>query len=495
MIRHFWVVLLLIMFSTNAYADFSDGIDAYKQKDYFTAIKEFRTLAEQGHAEAQTMLGYMYASGKGVIQDYIQAHVWFNLAAAQGNERAFEAREKVAEAMTSEQIAEAQRLAREWTPKESPAEETQETLPSSTGGPEGVALVRAVQEHLAGLGYEPGPADGIMGSKTRWAIRDYQEHAGLRVDGEPSQALLEHLKNAGEARVAEGRSQPETPSPVPNTSPSLAASPSEQTQEVIDRLKTIVQKGEEERSADSRFLAKLRDLIRQYDWPWRERLFRDGFQDGDYTRNPVWNVVSGEFRVDSSQRLVSRFTAPVQEEEPRSNTRQEDTGTRIFKSILTEILKENDEKPSSRPKAPEQAEIYASARITNAFSMDMELLVRSEGTEARIELGVYQGRNRDQGYRLYLIGGATPSLELVRQTARGSSIIEISKSAGVLVDGRPHTLRWQRYPDGAMVVAIDGEAAIQTVDRTFQNAFDGISFINHNGDFAIPSITIDGHAG
>ncbi len=494
MIRHFWVVLLLIMFSTNAYADFSDGINAYKQKDYFTALKEFRTLAEQGHAEAQTMLGYMYASGKGVLQDYIQAHLWFNLAAAQGDERAFEAREKIAEVMLPEQIAEAQRLAREWTPKESPAQETEEALPSSTGGPEGAELVRAVQERLAALGYEPGPADGIMGSKTRWAIRDYQEQAGLRADGEPSQALLEHLKNAGDARVAEGRSQPEAPASATDTSPALAASPNEQTQEVIDQLKTIVQKGEEERSADSRFLAKLRDLIRRYDWPWRERLFRDAFHDGDHTRNPVWNVVSGEFWVDSSQRLVSRFTAPVQKETPRSDASKEDTGTRIFKSILTEILKEKEGKPS-RPKAPEQAEIYASAGITNAFSMDIEILVRPEGADARIEVGLYQGRDRDQGYSLYFVGGATPSLDLVRQTARGSSIIDIAKSSEMLTDGRSHVVRWQRYSDGNMIVAIDGEVAIQSVDRTFQDAFDGISITNHNGDFAIPSISIYGHAG
>ncbi len=63
----------------------------------------------------------MYNYGQGVPQDYIQAHMWYNLAAASGGdddrEMAAKNRDLIAEKMTSEQIAEAQRLAREWKPK------------------------------------------------------------------------------------------------------------------------------------------------------------------------------------------------------------------------------------------------------------------------------------------------------------------------------------------------------------------------------------------
>ena len=54
---------------------------------------------------------------QGVTQDYVQTHLWYNLAAAQGNELARKNRDIVAKKMTSAQIAEAQRLAREWKPK------------------------------------------------------------------------------------------------------------------------------------------------------------------------------------------------------------------------------------------------------------------------------------------------------------------------------------------------------------------------------------------
>ena len=65
----------------------------------------------------QHNLGVMYAQGNGVPQDFVLAHMWTNLAAAQGHEGAKSGRDVLAKRMTSEQIAEAQRLAREWRPK------------------------------------------------------------------------------------------------------------------------------------------------------------------------------------------------------------------------------------------------------------------------------------------------------------------------------------------------------------------------------------------
>jgi TPR repeat protein len=74
--------------------------------------------AEQGHALAFAKLGWMYAQGRGVLQDFIQAHKWYNLAAASGHGKAAEYRDALAKQMTPAQIAEAQKLAREWKPKE-----------------------------------------------------------------------------------------------------------------------------------------------------------------------------------------------------------------------------------------------------------------------------------------------------------------------------------------------------------------------------------------
>jgi hypothetical protein len=67
--------------------------------------------------EAAFNLGVMYTNGWGVPQDYVRAHMWLNLSAAQGDQDAARDRDDIATRMTPAQIAEAQKLAREWQPK------------------------------------------------------------------------------------------------------------------------------------------------------------------------------------------------------------------------------------------------------------------------------------------------------------------------------------------------------------------------------------------
>ncbi len=98
-------------------SSYQEGCDAYERGDYDTALKEFRLLAERGNEAAQANLGFMYAKGQGVPKDYVLAHMWATLAAAQGRENAVELCDLLEKRMTPSQLAEAQRRAREWTPK------------------------------------------------------------------------------------------------------------------------------------------------------------------------------------------------------------------------------------------------------------------------------------------------------------------------------------------------------------------------------------------
>ncbi|MCH7806877.1 MAG: sel1 repeat family protein [Proteobacteria bacterium] len=78
------------------------------------AVRWYRLAAGQGYAAAQFTLGVMYANGLGVPENFITAYMWWNLAAAQGVEVAQDNKEFLRVKMTSEQIAEAQRLSTEW---------------------------------------------------------------------------------------------------------------------------------------------------------------------------------------------------------------------------------------------------------------------------------------------------------------------------------------------------------------------------------------------
>ena len=69
------------------------------------AVRWYRLAADQGDARAQFTLGRMYGAGQGVPQDYVTAHKWANLAAAQGFENAREWRYTFAEAISAEQRA------------------------------------------------------------------------------------------------------------------------------------------------------------------------------------------------------------------------------------------------------------------------------------------------------------------------------------------------------------------------------------------------------
>jgi len=149
MMKQIFAVLILMMSATVWAGDFEDGMAAYDKGDYESALSLFHTAAAKGSTDAQIMLGVMYENGrgvpqsdaealrwlrlaaeqndalaqymlgmmhkngKGVPQDYAKAHMWWNLASAQGNILPRDLRDQLAKEMTPEQIAEAQKLARE----------------------------------------------------------------------------------------------------------------------------------------------------------------------------------------------------------------------------------------------------------------------------------------------------------------------------------------------------------------------------------------------
>ena len=78
------------------------------------SLAQYERDAKEGRADALYNLGLAYSTGQGVGVDMIAAHKWFNLAAVRGVEAAKSWRNQLAAEMTTGQVAEAQRLAREW---------------------------------------------------------------------------------------------------------------------------------------------------------------------------------------------------------------------------------------------------------------------------------------------------------------------------------------------------------------------------------------------
>ena len=168
-------------------------------QDDAQSVKWLRLAAEQGYASAQNNLGLMYAKGRGVTQDYVQAHMWFNLAAALGDKNSAKNRDIFEKSMTTADISKAQRMARQWRPGQ------QSAVPRSSGPTAADKRIANVQRDLAALGYDPGPVDGILGPKTRSAIRAFQGREKRPVTGVVSEELaaaLQSVSGAGQARKA-----------------------------------------------------------------------------------------------------------------------------------------------------------------------------------------------------------------------------------------------------------------------------------------------------
>jgi TPR repeat protein len=94
-------------------------------QDFVAAVYWWQFAADQGVGLAQLNLSVMYANGDGTERDYVKAYMYANLAVArlppgEDHDIALKNRDMIARAMTREQVAEAQRLAREWRPAAAP---------------------------------------------------------------------------------------------------------------------------------------------------------------------------------------------------------------------------------------------------------------------------------------------------------------------------------------------------------------------------------------
>ncbi|MCH4564209.1 peptidoglycan-binding protein [Halomonas sp. EGI 63088] len=435
-------VFLLFLFGhialTNADDGYTDALQTYERQEYRQALQMFDRLATTGDAEAQYMLGQMHEAGQGTLQDFVEAHKWYNLAAARGHRRAAAARDAVAARMTAQQISEAQQAARAWQPRATPSGIAPEPSPP-VETLSGRQLVAEVQRELNRLGYEAGPVDGLMGTRSRNAIRDYQGTVGLAQDGQPTTALLARLRQTGREPAA---TVPPEPEPTPE----------------------------------------------------RRVALDDAFSDGDFRRNPPWTVLSGRFDIDDGG-LRSIVEKP-QVVTPASPTLRPERPEEIGLAMLQLILgQEGGLKPdAASPEATEvefgdAARIFVHAPVDNAFRLELELA--SYQRPGSLALGLFQGNQPGGGYRLVYNPGSRPGLSLVRMTADGGEVIASSEGTLDLEDGRFHMLSWTRDESGNMQVWVDGRRVLQAHDRRLRQGFQGFVLVNHGGDYNLRRVRLE----
>jgi hypothetical protein len=271
----------------------------------------------------------------------------------------------------------------------------------------------------------------------------------------------------------------------------LSSSPAQnddRLKNMVDELNKLIDEADKARAADRRFIEDLRDIVNQYDWPWRRNIMQEDFTDGYMNKDSNWQIVSGDFQLERGSGLHSDIKTSQPAEPAAERNSKEEAAALLLGAILEQALNDGKGSNSQTPMA-DHAMIASKKTISNAFAIDINLDVRS--MQGQFEIGVYQGKPGGSGYRLVFLPGSNASLELQRISRRGKSIIEVAEKISAPGD-RIHQLQWTRAKDGNMKVMLNGEAVLHSADRSYKDAFTGIDLNNSGGEFSVKQLTVQG---
>jgi hypothetical protein len=195
------VIVLIAMSSVRA--DYESGQQAWDAGRPADALIEWRAAAEAGNRRAMLALGRLFVKGLGTPQNYIDAHMWFNLAASRGEVAAITERDALAEKMTSANLAEAQKRASNWQPNTNQVTEAPEEAEQDASPPQPTEI-RETQQLLSALGYKPGPADGIWGKRTGQAYQSFLRDQDLPLIDILTAESLNALRNIAASQSGVG---------------------------------------------------------------------------------------------------------------------------------------------------------------------------------------------------------------------------------------------------------------------------------------------------
>ncbi len=267
---------------------------------------------------------------------------------------------------------------------------------------------------------------------------------------------------------------------------------------MIGELEQKIQDADKSRVAHPTFLQELQTLVEKYRAQLRELFFFDTFSDGDYTKSPEWTVKKGSFTIDAAARLTTNVAMAAA---PAAKTAQPAKGTTIEQEAVGILLDsifgppKKEKKPAAKPAAPEPAQIkpayiYMTKGFAPAFELNIQFSTDASGGELVFEL--LGGKTLSPRYRLVLKPDHSREkpVEIVRESHSRQFVVGAATKFPVINDGKPHTLEWIRYTDGAMHVLIDGERILETYEVYYRDSFTGLGIGNNGGTYYFDAVKI-----
>lgn len=190
-------------FLARAYLEGKGGLG----RDVKAALGLLAASANQGYPAAQALLGTLYERGAGLPADYVLAHMWLNLARAQGVGAARDRLAELEKKMTPEQIAEAQRRARDWRTRFAAAQAMARRAPAGSapgsGTRSGSGFVVSAAGHVVTNDHVVAGCNAITlapgGVAARVVARDARNDLAL-LQREPPVAAVAAVRTGGGVR-------------------------------------------------------------------------------------------------------------------------------------------------------------------------------------------------------------------------------------------------------------------------------------------------------
>ncbi len=285
--------------------------------------------------------------------------------------------------------------------------------------------------------------------------------------------------------------------------PAAETGEASQLRSLVDELNRQLDRAERNRLADPWFLRDLRELVRRYDYPWRQSILHDDFSAGERPA-PPWQVMAGEFLADWRYGMRSVIRPPARQGlgggGGKEGADEKDIAAALLGALLEQALEGKSKGKGGGAREvsiDDHARLIAKVAIPNAFAITLRLNSRPlPGVDAHLVFGPYRAVANSPGYRLVWRSGATArgrSLELLRISPRGGvATLELYDRPLKLDDGADHLIIWTRDRFGQMEVKVDGNILFSVLDRSFRDPFDGFTLSNLAGDIALREVRIDG---